>query len=121
MIKFNNIINNIITNLNKEFNRNVKVNIYNFLTISALTYYIYSSYDVYKGCYKVKGNLREYINNAIRGGMVQTNKKYEKKIINKKISDFDGVSLYPSSISRFGGCPLGKAKKLLDLTKSYLD
>ena len=61
-------------------------------------------YATLQGCYEdvceVKGNLRAYIAKAIYGGRVNTNKKYVKKVIEGPIADFDGVSLYPSAMSR---------------------
>ena len=69
---------------------------------------------VYDGVYEIKGNLRAYVSKAIYGGRVCVNTKYKKKLINEKISDYDGVSLYPSAIKRLcreSGLPKGKAKR----------
>jgi hypothetical protein len=104
LLKFNDII--------KEITGGMEI--YDSLTISSLTdKYMYQrgSYD---GVCSVKGNLREYIAQAVYGGRVAVNKKYEKKIIEGKISDYDGCSLYPSAINRLTreiGLPTGKAKR----------
>jgi hypothetical protein len=108
--KFNKLISKIT---------NDKMNVYQCLTISSLTDKYLIKLGAYKGVYKVKGNLRAYIGKAVYGGRVCVNKKYKKKIINGKISDYDGVSLYPSAINRLcremGGLPTGKAKRLENL------
>lgn len=101
--KFNTLIQEITKN---------KMSIYDCLTISSLTDKYMFKEGVYKGVYEVKGNLRAYISKAVYGGRVCVNKKYKKKIIEGKISDYDGVSLYPSAINRLCreiGLPTGKA------------
>jgi hypothetical protein len=74
----------------------------------------------YEGVYEISGNLRAYVANAVYGGRVCVNPKYKKKVINGKISDYDGVSLYPSAIYRLcrsGGLPTGKAKRLVHMSE----
>ena len=103
--KFNTLI--------KEITEN-KMNVYDCLTISSLTDKYMFKEGSYDGVYKVKGNLRAYISKAVYGGRVCVNKKYKKKIIEGKISDYDGVSLYPSAINRLCrelGLPKGKAAR----------
>jgi hypothetical protein len=73
----------------------------------------------YDGVYSVAGNLREYISRAVYGGRVCVNEKYKKKVIEGKISDYDGVSLYPSAINRLCreiGLPTGEAKRVTNLS-----
>ena len=101
--KFNTLIQEITEN---------KMSVYECLTISSLTDKYMFKEGSYDGVYKVKGNLRAYIAKAVYGGRVCANKKYVKKIIEGKISDYDGVSLYPSAINRLCreiGLPKGKA------------
>lgn len=101
--KFNTLIQEITEN---------KMSVYECLTISSLTDKYMFEEGSYDGVYKVKGNLRAYIAKAVYGGRVCVNKKYKKKIIEGKISDYDGVSLYPSAINRLCrelGLPKGKA------------
>jgi hypothetical protein len=104
--KFNSIIKDITKG---------KLEVYDKLTISSLTDEYMLSRDVYKGVYEMTGNLRHYCSQAVYGGRVCTNKKYEKKILTEnKISDYDGVSLYPSAINRLCreiGLPTGPAKR----------
>lgn len=103
--KFNTLIQEITEN---------KMSVYECLTISSLTDKYMIKEGAYDGVYQVKGNLRAYIAKAVYGGRVCVNKKYKKKIIEGKISDYDGVSLYPSAINRLCrimGLPTGKATR----------
>lgn len=89
--------------------------VFDCLTISSLTDKFFIIKGCYDGVYEMTGNLREYLSRAVYGGRVCVNPKYEKKIIEGKISDFDGVSLYPSAINRLCreyGLPLGKAQRM---------
>ena len=89
-----------------------KLSIYDCLTISSLTDKYMIMNGAYDDIYEVSGNLREYIGRAVYGGRVCVNEKYKKKVIEGKISDYDGVSLYPSAINRLCrevGLPKGKA------------
>jgi hypothetical protein len=95
---------------------NNKFSIFDCLTISSLADKYLIDSGAYDGVYEVKGNLRAYIGKAISGGRVHVNEKYKKKVINKKLADYDGVSLYPSAIDRLcreAGFVLGKAKRLI--------
>ena len=97
----------------KEITEN-KMSVYESLTISSLTDKYMKIEGSYEGVYEVQGNLRAYIAEAVYGGRVCVNKKYQKKVIEGKISDYDGVSLYPSAINRLCrlmGLPIGKAKR----------
>jgi hypothetical protein len=94
------------------------------LTISSLTDKYMKVEGAYDGVFEVCGNLREYIGRAVYGGRVAVNKKYVKKIIKGMISDYDGVSLYPSAIHRLCkelGLFKGKAKRMTEFNswKSY--
>lgn len=103
--KFNTLIQEITEN---------KMNVYECLTISSLTDKYMIKEGAYDDVYEVKGNLRAYIAKAVYGGRVCVNEKYKKKVIEGKISDYDGVSLYPSAINRLCreiGLPKGKAKR----------
>lgn len=95
---------------------NNKSSIYESLTISSLTDLYMKRCGAYDGVYEVKGNTRQYISKAVYGGRVSVNKKYHKKVIEGKISDYDACSLYPSAIYRLCrnmGLPTGKARRLL--------
>jgi hypothetical protein len=94
-----------------------KLSIFNSLTISSLSDKYLRLCGAYDNIFEIKGNLRNYISQAITGGRVHVNEKFKKKIIKKKIQDFDGVSLYPSAIYRMclkEGFPRGMAKRLIN-------
>ena len=123
--KFSSLISEITQN---------KMNLHDCLTISSLTDKYMKVEGAYEGIYEMGGNLRAYIAKAIYGGRVCVNSKYKKKVIHGKISDYDGVSLYPSAIHRlcrpalFGetnqtkGLPTGKAKRFsVEALKNWED
>jgi hypothetical protein len=96
---------------------NNRMSIYDSLTISSLTDQFMNLEGAYEGVHEIRGNLRAYTAKAVYGGRVCVNEKYKKKVITGKISDYDGVSLYPSGINRWcreGGIPMGKAKLFED-------
>jgi hypothetical protein len=101
-----------------------KLNMYNYLTISSLTYALMSMEGSFDGVYELTGNLREFCGKAVTGGRVQVNEKYKKTTIEGKFADYDGVSLYPSSIKRLceeKGLPLGKCQRIETKDKETLD
>ena len=113
--KFSKIIDEITEN---------KIDMFNYLTISSLSNDMMGMLGSFDGLYGVKGNLRDYITKAITGGRVQANKQYVKKVIKKKIADYDGVSQYPAAIDRACneiGLPKGQAKRINKYTKEELD
>lgn len=91
--------------------------IHDYLTISSLTDKYMLKMGAYDHVRSTQGNTRAFIAKAIYGGRVHANAKYVKKVINKKIADFDGVSLYPSAIKRMCeeiGIPTGEPQRLTD-------
>lgn len=108
--KFNNLISSL-----------TEMSVFDSLTISSLADKYLINSGAYDEIYEVKGNLRSYISNAIAGGRVHVNEKYQKQVIEEKIADYDGVSLYPSAIYRLcneKGFPKGKAYRL-DLNNDW--
>jgi hypothetical protein len=94
------------------------------LTISTIGY----EYATSKGCFNdlslVKGGLREFIQKSVKGGRVFVNPEYQGEEIDKPIEDFDGVSLYPSSMKRLCqeyGLPVGKIKRGTTQTYEYYE
>jgi hypothetical protein len=88
--------------------------IFDFLTISSYADDYFKTKGVYDETYEVKGGLKKFLSKAVYGGRVNVCEKYKKQIINKRINDFDGVSLYPSAIYRLCkefGLVKGKAKR----------
>jgi len=106
LMKFNQLIKDITNGME----------VWDSLTISSLTDKYMLNTGCYDGVYQVKGNLRAYIAKAVLGGRVNVNPVYQKKVLTKKIADYDGVSLYPSSENRICnemGLPKGEAKRFL--------
>jgi hypothetical protein len=101
-----------------------KINLFNYLSISSITNAFMASRGCFDNVYEMCGNLREYCSQAITGGRVQCLEKTKKTIINGKLADYDGVSLYPSSIKRLcneSGLPTGEAKRIDVFLKEKLD
>lgn len=74
---------------------------------------------VYDGCYQITGVARDFIQRTVVGGrcMVRRNEKIIKE---KRIEDYDGVSLYPSAMNRIPGFLKGLPKlynESVDLSK----
>lgn len=103
--KFNDIIRSI----------DDRLSIFNSLTISSLTDTYMNINGAYDNVYEQTGNLRDYIASAVYGGRVHANQEYVKQVVEQKIADYDGVSLYPSAINRLCreyGLPTGKCSKI---------
>jgi len=110
LIKFNEIILDIT---------NQQLSIFNRLTISSFSDKYLGLEGVYDGVFENSRNIRKYVQQAVRGGRVNVNQKFLKKVVEEKIADYDGVSLYPSAMARLcdpvlgiGGIPIGEAKVL---------
>jgi len=106
LMKFNHLIKDITNGME----------VWDSLTISSLTDKYMFKMGCYNNIFQVKGNLRAYIAKAVLGGRVNVNPVYQKKMLNEKIADYDGVSLYPSSEFRICnemGLPKGEAKRFL--------
>lgn len=102
---------------------NLCVDIYNQYTISSVANELMLLGGCYEGTYRIAGVLREFIQKCVVGGRVMCcdNKKVKvvggvsyNKYTQKKeyIQDFDGVSLYPSSLVRIPGFIKGLPKIL---------
>jgi hypothetical protein len=105
MEKFDEIINSV----------DERLHIHDYLTISSLTDGYMKMNGAYTNVFENTGNLREYISKAVYGGRVHANQKYVKKVVEQKIADYDGVSLYPSAINRLcreQGLPTGPCVRI---------
>lgn len=118
----------------------LNININNFYTISSVADYHLKKSGCYDGVYMLGGICRKFIANTVVGGrtMISNNTKKrfgrfddlinnrEKinnnsdvfKYLKKALSDFDGVSLYPSSMVTINGFIKGKPKSF-DSTMTY--
>jgi hypothetical protein len=97
--------------------------IYDCLTISRFAFEFFARKGAFNGVYKTKGNLRQYMAQAVYGGRVHVNTATKKKVINEIINDYDANSLYPSAFYRMckekQGLAKGKAKVLQEEEKTY--
>lgn len=119
-------------NDNLTINGASQIEVYKFRSLASIVFSMCKNYGVYDNIYKLKGDLKLFIQKAVVGGRVMTNyhgnggsenkiKNYEKvtsfvgKDANQEnieiikglvnddaILDFDAVSLYPSAISILG-------------------
>jgi hypothetical protein len=97
---------------------------FNFLTISSIGYAYAVNTGCFTGLYETEGNLREFIQQSVKGGRVYVNPIYKNTIVDDEIEDFDGVSLYPSSMKRLCeeyGLPIGKIQKGIENTYAYYE
>ena len=81
--------------------------IYHYLTISSLAFQYAKKMGCLDGTCMVSGNLQKFIAKFVIGGRVGL-RYNEKQLVNKKIQNFDAVSLYLSSIEVMT-VPKGKA------------
>lgn len=90
------------------------IDIIDSISISQIAHRYFLNRGCYNGVYELSGSVKEFIRKCIIGGrvMLRNNKKIH---IKKKIQDFDGVSLYPSSIYRLPGFVKG-IPKILETT-----
>jgi hypothetical protein len=84
------------------------------LTIASLAHKYFIEQDCYKGVNEIGSIPQAFIQKCVVGGRVMSceNKKY--RITNKKIMDFDAVSLYPSAMYRMDGFLKGLPKVITD-------
>ena len=100
-----------------------ELNIDNFVSIASIADTYMLKQGVYDGVYKLSGVVREFIQLCVVGGRTMVSNNEKKKVIGKKLDDFDAVSLYPSAMSRLNGYLKGKPKVLqttdYDIIKNY--
>lgn len=93
----------------------VDQNIDNVLTISSLADNYLINQGCFDGCYSLSGTPRLFIQSCCVGGRTMIANNTPIIIENEKINDFDGVSLYPSSMNRLEGTLKGKPKVIKNL------
>jgi len=90
-----------------------QITAYDINTAASLAHRYATINGAYENVYQVCGALRKYIAEAVYGGRVCANEKYKKQVIKGAIADYDGVSLYPSAMSRLAketGIAQGRCK-----------
>lgn len=112
MIKFDQMIKEVSNKIFKEISgKDDKFSIFNHLTISSLSNKLMEQNGAFDGIACFRGEAREFIQKTIIGGRVCL-KNNQKQLIETKISDFDGVSLYPSAIY-ISKIPMGMPEKII--------
>ena len=83
----------------KWVNEITGLDILNYATISSIGYAFANKEGCFKDCFELGGNIRRFIMRCVIGGrcMLRDNEKQHET---GNIQDFDGVSLYPSAMSR---------------------
>lgn len=89
------------------------------LTTASMAHKYMTKEGCYKGVAKIGGLTRLFIQSAVVGGRttlsMNNDHKYQVKQFTKEVDplfDLDAVSLYPSAMMRFDGCPIGKATSI---------
>ncbi len=99
------------------------LNIEHYITIASISDNYLIKEGCYNNCYSIGGLCRQFIQNCLVGGrtMLSNNKKFKSKN-NKKVADYDAVSLYPSAMARLMGFLQGipKLLKKEQLNKEFL-
>ena len=96
-------------------------------TIASLADKYMKKNGCYDGVYQLAGVPQLFIQKCVVGGrtMCRDNVKWKFDSVKnpehkgKKMADYDGVSLYPSSMYRMEGCLMGTPKILDDKQKNY--
>ncbi len=89
-----------------------------YLTIASLADQYFIKNGCYDGVSQITGSILSFVQESVIGGRVMTkdNKKWH---IKEKLQDFDGVSLYPSAMSRIPGFPIGAPSIGINLEADY--
>ena len=99
------------------------LNSYDYITISRLASEYFKQNNCFEGVAYCKGNLREYLSNAVYGGRVHVNETIKGKMNTVVLNDYDANSLYPSAFYRMckegQGLAKGFAKVIQEEHKIY--
>jgi hypothetical protein len=113
MLKYRKLINDI-----------TGLDAFEYLTISSIGF----NYALKEGCFdglvETRGSLRQFIQQSVKGGRVYVNPEFQNKEVDECIEDFDGVSLYPSSMKRLCnefGLPMGRIQQGTERTFDYYE
>lgn len=91
-----------------------KIDIMTLISLPQLADDFFKSKGVYNGCYSISGVAQDFIRKCAIGGRVMTSNNEKWHVKDKKISDFDAVSLYPSAMKRLDGYLKGLPKVLTE-------
>lgn len=88
----------------------VNINTDNILTIASLAHRFFIQENCYKDVNELGGVSQAFIQKCVVGGRVMCSENKKINISNKRIMDFDAVSLYPSAMARMDGFLKGLPK-----------
>lgn len=95
------------------------LDIKNYCSIASLGLDYIVSKGCFEECFKICGVPRDFIQKCVVGGrcMTRDSKKWKTQ---KKVADFDAVSLYPSAMARMEGFLKGKPKVIMNKSFDWL-
>jgi hypothetical protein len=107
--------------------KQISIDVDGVWTIASLADKYMKKNGVYDGVYQLAGVPQLFIQKCVVGGrtMCRDNIKWKFDSVEnpdhkgQKMADYDGVSLYPSSMYRMEGCLMGKPKILNDNQKNW--
>lgn len=94
-----------------------KIDIVNYCSLASLSFDYLVREGCFEDCHKISGRPLEFLQRFVVGGRCMSSRN-EKQYVVDKINDFDGVSLYPSSMVRFDGVLKGQPKVIADNNKN---
>ena len=106
MVAFNRDMGQLFEDSSEEW-----IGLENYLSVSSIGYHFALTYGCMEGCYELSGKPQDFISRCVSGGRTMCANN-EKIIIEKKLQDFDAVSLYPSAMYIMNGIPKGIPKVL---------
>lgn len=104
----------------KWMNELVHIDIDSILTIASLAHRYFIESKCYEGVNELSGHMQAFIQKCVVGGRVMCANNKKQVIVNKRIMDFDAVSLYPSAMSRMDGFLKGLPKVIEKLDYNEL-
>lgn len=94
------------------------IDIDNVISIASLADRYFIKEGCYDNVYQLSGVPRAFIQKCVIGGRVMVRNNEKIWVQNKRVADFDGVSLYPSAINELNGFLMGVPKVLEDSQKN---
>ena len=104
MVAFNEDIAHLFEDSKQEW-----IGLENYLSVSSIGYHFALKYGCMEGCYELAGKPQDFISRCVSGGRTMCANN-EKIVVEKRIQDFDAVSLYPSAMYIMDGIPKGMPK-----------
>lgn len=107
-----NIFRSWILSLELPSGESACLDINNILTCAGLAHTYMLKSGCYDGVYELTAVPQRFIQKTVVGGRTMCANNKKREVTGKRISDFDGVSLYPSAMKRMDGFLRGKPKVL---------